>query len=443
MDVSRASTSLAAVPISAFALAAAASLASALGALAAEPGARRGANLLEDPGFEESQDPDRYGNPFAKWGGWRWEGDCERRRDARVKRSGRSSGLLLGQSACKVAFIQTVRVEPGAPFYMLSACAGWTGIDTELLNQRVNDVVLNECHASTVTTDLLESIAGGRKLHQDREYHGDIAHVFSQFLHGMGYLNMWHWPEAPSLSPRSFYLDDVARSPKIPLEDVAIVLRDALDLRRLGREILRFHGQRAELAILYSMDSLLQIPPRLRNARDCPHSLALKTLYEGLVACDAPVGFTTERKIAGGDLARIRLLVLPAVHASSRKTQGAIAEWTRAGGALVLIPPSWLEDERGRTTDALAELGVRVAGARLPGGKAVPGRPDVERASGFVMGPMGEEDAAAAPRARGPSHRGRPGRRLIPRSASSSPGGSPAARAARATSGRPSRGAPP
>lgn len=291
-----------------------------------------------------------------------------------------------------------VPVMTGAPFYMLSACAGWTGIDTELLNERVNDVVLNECHASTVTTDLLESIAGGRKLHQDREYHGDIAHVLSQFLHGMGYLNMWHWPEAPSLSPRSFYLDDVARSPKIPLEDVAIVLRDALDLRRLGREILRFHGQKREMAILYSMDSLLQIPPRLRNARDCPHSLELKSAYEGLVACDAPVGFTTERRIAGGDLARFRALVLPAVHASSRKTQVAIAEWTRAGGALVLIPPAWLEDEYGRPTDALSELGIRLSGARLPGGKVVPGRPDVEREGGFVMGPMGEEDAGAAPR---------------------------------------------
>lgn len=41
---------------------------------------RPGENLLEDPGFEEVQEPDRYGNPFKEWGGWKWEGLGERPR---------------------------------------------------------------------------------------------------------------------------------------------------------------------------------------------------------------------------------------------------------------------------------------------------------------------------------------------------------------------------
>ncbi len=77
-------------------------------------------DLLQDPGFEEVQEPDRYGNPFRRWGGWKWEGDCERRADSKVKHGGRSSGLLAGRSACKVAFSETLDLEPGR--YRLS---GW------------------------------------------------------------------------------------------------------------------------------------------------------------------------------------------------------------------------------------------------------------------------------------------------------------------------------
>lgn len=289
-------------------------------------------------------------------------------------------------------------VMTGAPFYMLSANAGWTGIDTELLNLRVNDVVLNECHATTVTTDLLDSIACGKKLHQDREYHGDIAHVFPQFLHGMGYLNMWHWPGSPTFSPRSFYLTDVAHSPAIPLSDVALVLRDALDLRRLGREVLRFHGMPCELAILYSMDSLLQVAPRLRTARDCPHTFALKALYEGSVYNDTPVGFTTERKIAQGDLSTIRVLALPAVEYLNPETQQAIVAWTRAGGTLLLTPSSWLGDQYARNAGYLEQIGVRIEAMRIPEQELVEGSPDVERGTGFIMGPLKEEELEKIPR---------------------------------------------
>jgi hypothetical protein len=289
------------------------------------------------------------------------------------------------------------QVMTGAPFYMLSANAGWTGIDTELLNERVNDVVLNECHASTVTTDLLNSIAGGTKLHQDREYHGDIAHVLPQFLHGMSYLNMWHWPSSPTYSPRSFYLTDVGHSPEIPLSDVALVLRDALDVRRLGTEIVRFHHQSSPLAILYSMDSLLQVDPRLRLARDCPHSSALKAVYEGCVYNDLPVGFTTERKIAAGDLSRFKVLILPAVAYTNQQTQAAIEAWTRAGGALVVTPSSWLGDEHAKPADYLSRIGVTIRGVRRANGQVRAARPDVERDTGFIMGPMTEEDVKAIP----------------------------------------------
>ena len=52
-------------------------------------------NLLEDPSFELTKDKDQFGLVFAKWGGWKYEGDCEFA-VGRVAHSGRTSCLLKG-----------------------------------------------------------------------------------------------------------------------------------------------------------------------------------------------------------------------------------------------------------------------------------------------------------------------------------------------------------
>ena len=35
------------------------------------------ANLIDDPSFEIPKERDQFGLVFAKWGGWKYEGDCE------------------------------------------------------------------------------------------------------------------------------------------------------------------------------------------------------------------------------------------------------------------------------------------------------------------------------------------------------------------------------
>ena len=34
-------------------------------------------NLLADPSFEVTKERDQFGLVFARWGGWKYEGDCE------------------------------------------------------------------------------------------------------------------------------------------------------------------------------------------------------------------------------------------------------------------------------------------------------------------------------------------------------------------------------
>jgi hypothetical protein len=69
-------------------------------------------NLLEDPSFELTKDKDQFGLVFAKWGGWKYEGDCEFA-VGRVAHSGRTSCLLKAGAAPKIRVAQLRDLEPG------------------------------------------------------------------------------------------------------------------------------------------------------------------------------------------------------------------------------------------------------------------------------------------------------------------------------------------
>lgn len=76
-------------------------------------GARgEGGNLLADPSFEITKSKDQFGLVFAKWGGWKYEGDCEFR-VGEVAHSGKSSCLLKGGTGAKIRVVQNVALEPG------------------------------------------------------------------------------------------------------------------------------------------------------------------------------------------------------------------------------------------------------------------------------------------------------------------------------------------
>jgi len=69
-------------------------------------------NLVDDPSFEIPKERDQFGLVFAKWGGWKYEGDCEFR-VGQIARTGKHSCLLAGGSAPKIRAAQNVDLEPG------------------------------------------------------------------------------------------------------------------------------------------------------------------------------------------------------------------------------------------------------------------------------------------------------------------------------------------
>ena len=69
-------------------------------------------NLLADPSFEQTKEKDQFGLVFARWGGWKYEGDCEFR-VGQVGHSGKHSCLLSGGVGAKIRVTQNVALEPG------------------------------------------------------------------------------------------------------------------------------------------------------------------------------------------------------------------------------------------------------------------------------------------------------------------------------------------
>ena len=172
-----------------------------------------------------------------------------------------------------------VNVAVGAVSYSLRPDFGRSGVDEENIIRRVDDVVLNECGPSTMTTDLLWSLSEGAKPMFDFEYHGDVASLLPNFLHGNTALAMWWWPDEPDTEFPQFNESALPYSWNIPLADVAEALKIALDVRRLSPEIAAFPKAPAEMAILYSRASMLQVPPEFATGTETPlHDGAQKRL---------------------------------------------------------------------------------------------------------------------------------------------------------------------
>src|ERR1035437_2830463 len=70
------------------------------------------ANLIDDPSFEITKDRDQFGRVFAKWEGWKYEGDCNFEVGL-VPHTGHTSALLSCTPAGKIRIVQQQDLEPG------------------------------------------------------------------------------------------------------------------------------------------------------------------------------------------------------------------------------------------------------------------------------------------------------------------------------------------
>ncbi len=252
----------------------------------------------------------------------------------------------------------------GSPYYSFDP-AFWTGVDEEeLTDSGLTSVVLEENYAlDTLMPEYLHTLAGAQPV-EDFEYHGVLHQILPSFLHGDAAISMWWWNNDMKWTPNepiNEWTTSFPQSYTIPLSDLAKAMRDALDVRRLSREIAALGSAPRPVALLYSKTSMLQQPPNESAVIGTfPYLSSLRRLYNASQAAGLYVGLTTEKKILAGDLAQRRILVLPGAQFVPQPVTDAILDWVAGGGTLIVSPDSLLADEYARPAGTLARLGLRM-----------------------------------------------------------------------------------
>ncbi|MHC4399278.1 MAG: hypothetical protein ACYTG0_06340 [Planctomycetota bacterium] len=93
--------------------------------------AEQGPNLVEDPSFEIPKERDQFGLVFAKWSGWKYEGDCSFA-VGQVARTGKRSCLLVSGAGAKIRTAQLRDLEPGR--YQITAYLRGLDVGTGIWN---------------------------------------------------------------------------------------------------------------------------------------------------------------------------------------------------------------------------------------------------------------------------------------------------------------------
>jgi hypothetical protein len=261
----------------------------------------------------------------------------------------------------------SVPLAAGGSSSMLAGRTGTTGIDEERIVNEVDDLIIHEGGGSTLGPDLQLALSENKKPLVDPEMSlGSVEDLFPQFLHGKSVAQLYHWPVQPANEFHSNNLSSFAHSWRYSLHDVDELLRTALDIRRLNKEIAAFSDPPAETAILYSQTSTLQIPPKMLTWQTTPYLAELKKSYEASQYLDAKVTFITERQIRKGWLDRYKLIIIPAVRNIPSDVVKQIWTYASRGGAVVITPESFLGDEYNHPEDYLKRLGVKIGETQRP-----------------------------------------------------------------------------
>ncbi len=261
----------------------------------------------------------------------------------------------------------SVPLAAGGSSSMLAGRTGTTGIDEERIVNEVDDVIIHEGGGSTLGVDLQIALSDRKKPLADPEMSlGSVANLLPHFLHGKSVAQLFHWPAEPANEYHSNTGASLAHSWRHSLSDIDELLRVALDVRRLNREIAALADAPAEVAILYSKTATLQLPPEMLTWEVTPYLAELRKTYEAGRRLDAKLTFVTERQALAGHLSRYKLLIVPAVRNLPADVTEAIWKYCEAGGHVLIVPESLLGDQYNRPQPYLAKLGITVRETSRP-----------------------------------------------------------------------------
>jgi beta-galactosidase GanA len=175
-------------------------------------------------------------------------------------------------------------------------------------------------------------------------------------------LQLWQWPaQPPSEYPHSI-VSSYAHSWEISLNEVEELLRTALDVRRLSKEIAAFSAIQPEVAILYSKTSMVQVPREWMQSGSTPYLTELRNTYEAALYLDAKATLISENQIRGGWAARYKVILVPSARHVPAEVAEKLLEFVTQGGTLVLSPDSLTANEYLEPLDFQQRLGIKLRG---------------------------------------------------------------------------------
>ncbi|MCX6624534.1 MAG: beta-galactosidase, partial [Acidobacteria bacterium] len=261
----------------------------------------------------------------------------------------------------------SVPLAAGGSSSMLAGRTGTTGIDEERIVNEVDDVIIHEGGGSTMGMDLQLALSDRRKPLADPEMSlGTVDSLLPHFLHGKSVAQLFHWPSQPANEYYSNDQSSLAHSWNYPLPDIGELLRTALDVRRLNKEIAAFVDMPSEVAILYSQTSTLQLPPEMLTWQVTPYLAELHKAYAASQFLDTKITFVTERQALNGKLSRFKLLLVPGVRNLPAEVVERLWDYASQGGHILILPESLLGDEYNMPRKYLAQLGVSIQATERP-----------------------------------------------------------------------------
>ncbi len=171
---------------------------------------------------------------------------------------------------------------------------------------------------------------------RDVPYDHVYTALFQQFTHGLGFSANWAWVDQGPGGYASLY----GLFPERPIA-AAAAGQVTLDANRLARQIKAFFDQPADLAILYSPTSYLYNPAYGQTAAD---------LYHALNFLGRKIAFISERQIADGDFADLKLILAPNASHVLPQTVEKLRAWQSAAPnrQIISIGASFAKDDFNR-----------------------------------------------------------------------------------------------
>ena len=156
--------------------------------------------------------------------------------------------------------------------------------------------------------------------------------MWMAYLRGVGVMDLWVWWNKGQYFDNGKYANTtIWGGLTAKPSSLYSCGRTALEIKRLANYLVKFHQNKPDVALLYSLysvPSLIKFPSS--------HEPDLRIVYEGTSFLDTKVTFVSERQIANGLLNNYKLIIISSAKRVKEETYQKIKKYVRNGGTILI-----------------------------------------------------------------------------------------------------------